>query len=179
MKKYFGTYLGSLIGVYDLNNLFPVLERGILPVLNAAFGIVSFSFGEVIVFLMIFPNVNNKKNIVKISYLSFLIAGGLLFMITLRNIFVLGSDLLLRGVYPSFLSTKLFPVIDIDPFVAVDLLIAGVVKISVFMYGAVVGLIQIFNLDDYKLFILPISTIIVGLSIWVFDNVFEMQNWIS
>lgn len=166
-----------LVREFDFNNILPTLENGVSPILSAAFRVNSFPFGETVVFLMIFPFLANRKEIKKISFLSLLITGGLLLIITLRDIFVLGEDLLQRGVYPQLISTKLFPFIDIDAFVAVDLLIAGGAKILVFVYGALIGLSQILDLEDYKIFVFPIAIIIISLSIWIYDSVFELLDW--
>lgn len=165
-----------LLKEFDYNNILPMLENGIVPILHAAFRVNAFPFGETVVFLMIFPYVKNQK-IKKASFLSFLIAGGLLFIITLRDIFILGSDLLQRGVYPQLISTKLFPFIDIDPLIAVDLLIAGGAKIIILMFGAIFGLVQIFDLDNYKSYITPVGLIIISLSVWLYDSTFEMIDW--
>lgn len=166
-----------LISRYDLNNLFPFLERGFKPVLKASFGVLSFPFGETVVFLMLFPHLNKRENIVKVSYLSIAIMGIIILIIILRDLFVLGPDMLARNVFPPHITAKLIPNINVDPLIGINLLIGGVIKISVCLYAAVMGIAQLFNLDDYKPFVLPIITFIIALSIWLYDNLFEMIRW--
>lgn len=167
----------SLIPVYDISNFSPFLGQGIKPVLKTAFSIVTFPFGETVLFLMIFPYLNKKENIFKTAYLSILIAGLILINITVRDLMVLGPDMLFRTVFPPAISTKLIPFGNLDPLIAVNLLIGGGAKISICLYAAVTGITQLLNLKNYKLFVLPALTIIVTLSIWIYDNVLQMIYW--
>ena len=45
----------GVVRIFDFSNIKPVLVNGIKPVLKAGFGVLTFPFGETIVFLMIFP----------------------------------------------------------------------------------------------------------------------------
>ncbi|GAB6098593.1 endospore germination permease [Halanaerocella petrolearia] len=166
-----------LIPLYNINNLFPVLEYGWIPVLETSFSSLAFPFGELVVFLMIFPFVNNKKNLLKTTYLSIIIMGFILFLLILAEIVVLGSDMFARTTFPFAIATKLVPYLDIDSLINVALLIGGVAKIIICSYGAVMGIAQLVNLQDYKPYVLPMMTIIATISIWIYDNIFVMVKW--
>jgi len=42
------------------------------------------------------------------------------------------------------------------------------------MYAAVMGIAQLFNLGDFKPFVGPTAAMIIALSIWLYDSLFEM-----
>ncbi|MBZ4646965.1 MAG: spore germination protein [Petroclostridium sp.] len=166
-----------LIGEYDINNFLPFLENGLEPVLKTAFSVLSFPFGETVVFLMVFPCLNKRENIIKVSYLSVTIMGLITLNVILRFLLALGPDMFTRNFFPAQLTAELIPNVNVDPLIGINLLIGGGVKISVCLYAAVMGIAQLFNLDDYKPFVLPAVAIVVTLSLWVYDNLFEMFRW--
>lgn len=168
-----------LVTKYDIQNLFPFLEFGIKPVIKASFSVLTFPFGETVIFLMIFPLVNDKSRLTKSSYTAIIIIGLFLFGITVRDLLVLGPDMFTRTVFPPTISTKLIPLGNFDVLIAVNLLIGGVVKISVCLYGAVKGITHVFKIDDYRWFVLTTGLIMLSLSIWVYDNTPEMLLWAS
>lgn len=166
-----------LIPEYNTENFFPVLEKGFSPILKAAFNILTFPYGETVVFLMIFPALYSAKRLRKVSLLSVLIMGLILLSVTVRDLLSLGPDLLTRLVFPPSLSTELTQEIQLEPLISVNLLLGGWIKITICMYGAVVGIAQLLKLDDYKPFVLPLAILCVAMAIWLFPDVFEMLDW--
>ncbi len=164
---------------YDINNFLPFLERGFSPILKTAFSVLSFPFGETIVFLMIIPNLNNKKDIIKSSIISILIIGFVIFTVLIRDLLSLGADMLSKIYFPPSISTKLLTTMNIDPLINTNLLIGGGIKITVCTYAAAMGICQLFKLDNYKMLIIPISLIVLIISKLIYNNVFEMINWSS
>jgi len=166
-----------LLSQMHLNYLFPFLEKGFKPVIKSAFAVLSFPFGETVCFLMIFPHLNKRNNLVKIAYLSLAIMGFIILSTVFQNLWVLGGKMVANNYFPSQTVSELIPNIHFDQIIAINLLIGGGVKICICMYAAVMGIAQLFNLEDYKPFVLPTVTIIIALSIWVYDNLFEMFYW--
>ncbi len=167
----------SLITAYDLENLKPFMSQGIKPIIKTAFGTVTFPFGEAIAFLMVFPYVNKQEKIVKTSIFSSLFVGLVLVEVILRNILVLGSDMASRDIFPSHIVFRLIPNLDVDPLLDVNLTVAGIIKAGICIYAASAGIVQLLNLDDYKPFVLPVTALVVSLSIWVFESIMEMLQW--
>lgn len=166
-----------VIGRYEITNLLPFLEHDFMPVLKTGFSVLAFPFGETVVFLMIFPYLNKKDDVVKISYISITMIGIILLSVVLSNLMALGGDMLSRIVFPSHVTISLIPRIAVEPFVSINLLISGGFKIVICIYSTVIGITQLFNLDDYKPFVIPIVIIAVALSIWVYDNLPGMVRW--
>lgn len=168
-----------LIPRYDINNLFPILERGLKPVLKSGFSVLTFPFGESVVLLMIFPLLVEKKQLTKNSYFALIFAGFILFSITIRDLMVLGPDILTKSLFPPIISTRLIPNLNIrlDALIGVNLMIGGGIKGTICLYAAVKGISQLFNCKDYKQLVIPLVIIVIGLSVWIYDDVFDMAWW--
>ncbi|KNY25601.1 GerAB/ArcD/ProY family transporter [Pseudobacteroides cellulosolvens] len=169
----------SLITSFDLENLKPFMTQGIKPIINTAFGIVTFPFGETIAFLMVFPHVIKQEKIMKTSIFSSLFVGLVLIEVILRNTLVLGSNMASRDIFPSHIVFRLIPNLDVDPLLDVNLTVAGIIKAGICIYAASAGIVQLLNLDDYKPFVLPFTALAVSLSIWIYGSIMEMLQWAS
>lgn len=167
----------ALISKYDINNFLPVLENGWSPVLKASFHMTAFPFAETIVLLMVFPHLNNKRNAFKVSFISCIIAGLILLLITSRDLMVLGPDMLARATNANFISSKLVPGVDIEALIATNMLIGTGIKICVCTYAASMGIAQLFRFKDYKPFVIPVSVIGVALTMWIFDSLLVKNSW--
>lgn len=164
----------GVVRIFDFSNIKPVLVNGIKPVLEAGFGVLTFPFGETIVFLMIFPLLEKKSSLRKIISLSTIIAGFLLLIIVFRDIFALSPILTQRAAFPTEIASKLFPNINIYPLVLVNLLIGGALKVVVCLYSSATAITELSGLSDYRAIIFPFSAFSVVLSIWLYDNAMQM-----
>lgn len=167
----------SLITVRDFTAFFPVLENGMKPVLNGAFALITFPFGESVVFLMVFPHLNKKERLKKVVPASAALVTFIILLVFFRDIFVLGSDLMVRSTFIPHLTSLLLPGFNVEPLIDITLMIGGGVKCSVCIYAAARTLCQIAGIGDYRKLTGAISTFCVVLSIWVYANVLEMFNF--
>lgn len=167
----------SIITVHDFTAFLPILENGMMPVIKAAFGLISFPFGETIAFLMLFPHLNKKERLKKVVISSAGVSILILIVIFFRDIFVLGSKLMTRATFVPHLSSLLIPGWNLEPLLDINLLISGGIKISVCIYAAARALSQIAGIHDYRKLTGAIATFCVVLSIWVYESALEMFNW--
>ncbi|MGG3626441.1 GerAB/ArcD/ProY family transporter [Bacillus gobiensis] len=162
-------FLVLISGNVDLNNLRPFLENGWKPVLTTAFwDTTPFPFGEMIVFTMLLPYLNQYR-LVKKVWLSALISSGLILSWTATlNVTVLGIDVMERATFPTLATigrVNLFEFIQrLDAIVVFTMLMTVFFKASIFFYGALIGMVDLFKLKNHKLIILPISCILIFLS---------------
>ncbi|MEC9488477.1 MAG: endospore germination permease, partial [Halanaerobium sp.] len=169
-----------LIPQYDLNNLQPVLASRIESVLSRSFSVLTFPFGELVVFLVIFPLLREEEHLFKTGYLAWLIGGILLLLITVRDLLVLGPDMFAKTLFPPLYSTRLMPFtsfFNIDPLISVDLLIGGGTKIIILIFGVFTGLANIFKLGENKALITPVAALVISISVWIYSNTMEMVQW--
>ena len=167
-----------LLPSYDTNNFFPVMENGFKPVFDAAVAVLSFPFGEVVIFLMVFPFLNKQRELLKTGFLSLLIIGLVLLITSVRDLLVLGADIYSRYSFPPEISARLVHAVGLHPIIDINLLFGGLVKMGVCLYAAVMGITQLFNLKNYQPFVLPLASITVGLSIWLYDNFLGMLPFV-
>lgn len=187
LARYSEVYIGVLVLIlliifflvlheFDWSNFKPVLSRGMSPVFKAGFSTLSFPFGETVIFLMIFPYLNKQQNMFKINYISVTFVGVLLISSIIRNLLVLGTDMMMRDVFPSHMVISQIH-INLDPFLDIIFVMGGIVKVGICLYAASVGIKEIFNLEDYSPFVIPITAFTISLSIWVYSNAIEMITW--
>lgn len=157
----------------DLSNLLPIFKINLKQLVQGVNLMVSIPFGEIIVFLMIFPYVNNRNQIKKSAF-SGLIVGSITFLIiVLRNVSVLGNIYTVQ-VLPIYQVAKLINIGQI--ITRMEILIAAIylfnvfLKICIFLYAAVLSVAQVFNLKSYKPLVIPMVIINIVLSIIMFSS---------
>ncbi|OPJ55381.1 GerAB/ArcD/ProY family transporter [Alkalithermobacter paradoxus] len=168
--------IGLLIVEFDIKNLQPILGDGIQPVINTFYSSVTFPFGEAIVFLMIFPSLNKKESIFKSTYSGIFIVSLVMLAIMLRDLMVLGPDVLGIHIFPPHTSSSLIPRVVLEPIISINLLFGGGGAIIICMYAVVTGIAQVFNLSDYKILVLPISLMVISLASWLYTSYTELTT---
>lgn len=169
----------GVLSQMDISNFLPVLKDGIEPLLKGVFLTTAFPFSQNVVFIVLFNYLNKQENLIKVTMSSIAIVGSLLFLITIREIMVIGGELISILTYPAFLSAKSIWFIEVDPLIAINLMLGVFIKASVYLYCGIVTITEGLGLDDYKPLVLPLTAFTIALSIWVFESVFEFQSWVS
>jgi spore germination protein KB len=162
----------------DLKNLLPIMETPLKKLFMAAHGTATFPFGDTIVFMMIFPYLNDNRDshrhLIFPVIISFLIGGLFLTIVSIRNIGVLGPMNEIN-FYPTFQTDRLINVGNLltrlEILTVIGFLTMGFVKISVLLYATVLGGSQLFGLRTYRPLILPIGILMVIASLINFKNV--------
>lgn len=104
-----------LSGVVNFDHLFPVLEKGIGPVLQSTPVLfLSIPFGELIVFLAFFPLVKDKRFGVKAGAFGLLTVILIMLLITIFLITTLGPYLAYNNTFPVVIMIRL---IDVGDFI--------------------------------------------------------------
>jgi len=155
-------------------NILPVLEKGMKPVLQGIIPFFSFPFLEPVIFLMIFPYVNRKERVGKALFKAVLIGGIMLTVITLLAILVLGPDFTTRTMFPSYTLAKKINIgrflTRVEVIVAVIWFITIYFRLSILLYITALGVAQSLNLKDYRLFTFPLGMILIVLSLLTVPN---------
>jgi spore germination protein KB len=155
-----GNFLVFVSGNVDIHNLQPFLENGWKPILTTAFPLITyFPFAEMFVFTMLLPYLN-RPELVKKVWLSSLIVSGLILSYTVSlNIAVLSVEEVERSTFP-LLSTigkvNLMEFLQrLDAIVVFTFLFTMFFKISIYFYGAVIGIADLFKLTKHQHILLP------------------------
>jgi spore germination protein KB len=164
-----GNFLVLVSGDMDLDKVQPFLENGWTLILTTAFLETSnFPFNQLIVFMTLLPYLNRPR-LVKKVWLSALISGGLILSWTASlNIAVLGVEEVKKSTFPLLLTVGKINLLEfvqrVDVIVVFTLLITVFFKASIFFYGALIGIVDLFKLKNHQQIILPIAFIIIFLS---------------
>lgn len=173
-----GNLLIYVSGNVDLRNLQPFLENGWTPILTTAFPLLTFfPFGEMIVFTMLLPYLNRGELTKKVWIFAVLSSGIILSYTTSLDIAVLGVGEVERSTFP-LLSTigkvNLLEFIQrLDALVVLTFLITMFFKISILFYGAVIGMVDLFKLENHQQMLLPAGFILIFLSMVIASDFAE------
>jgi spore germination protein KB len=160
-------------------NLFPVLENGLLPVIRAGIPELSFPFSELFMFLMYFKYLQNKKRVKKMTIGAYLFSGVFIIFTNIVILSVLGP-LSFVSVIPLLSSIRLIEIGGIiermDPMFVLVLFTSVFIKMTVYYLAAVLALSQLLK-KDFRKMILPIGSIIFAGS-FITEN-YTLQIWIG
>lgn len=153
----------------DLSNLLPILGDGIKPIIKAIFPtLIGFPFGELIAITVLIPKVTKIKNAKKVGILSVFLSGLLLVYSTVIQIGTLGENIRGRSNFPMLSAAREISLLNfierVDLIIVFIVMFGIIVKVSVFFYGGLIGLEQIFKIP-YRQFVLPMGFLIAYFSI--------------
>ncbi|MDP4146612.1 MAG: GerAB/ArcD/ProY family transporter [Bacillota bacterium] len=155
-------------------NLKPVLESGIIDITKKGWQLMGFPYGETALFTMFYPYVVEKSRVRKAAVLAIISEGILLSLNTILFISVLGVDYASTSLFPLLQTLKLMhagSTFDrMDIFVLLILVIVAFIKISYFMFGAMLGTAQLMKLRDTKNLALPFSILVLVASMLIAKN---------
>lgn len=151
----------------DINNLLPVLDIPMGKFLWASHSAAVFPFAQTVAFTMVFSSLNNNKGRYGNVALAIIISGLFLTIIQLRNTLVLGP-MISNYIFPSYISIQTINIADIlsrlEVIVTIFFLFLVFIKVSVVLYGTVLGMAQIVSLRSYRPLIIPIVILLIILT---------------
>lgn len=165
----------------QLAHLLPVLENGAAPVVKAAFpDLLSFPFGQMVMFFIFWKHVKEKKIVGRISYWSFIGVSAFLVLMNMLIMCVLGPELAAVTALPLLEVVQLIRLANflerLDVIVTLLLFIGLYVKItalymaSVFTLNAVTG-------AAYRYCVMPVGLVIYLSSFLEKNNTYHI--WIG
>ena len=167
----------------EIENLQPILEHGITPVLQGSISFIAFPFLELIVLLMIFPYVNKTQQI-KNGFLQGALLGGVILVILIVfSLLVLGADETSRNLYPSYSLARRVSIESlferVEAILALMWLLTIFIKITFFYLAFNIGLAQLLKLKDYRMLTLPVGFLLVVFALIVSPNETYFNNVIA
>lgn len=155
----FTSVIGFLLtvssGVIHAENLLPILENGWKPVIITVYTqTYTFPFGEMIVFTMILPTLNDKSLAKKIGIYA-IIASGLTLSITIAlEVSLIGVNGAVASQFPLLETLAKVNIANfiqrLDVIVIATLILGVYIKISVFFYAGFLGFVNLFHLTKKK-----------------------------
>lgn len=164
---------------FEIGNIFPILEEGIMPPLKGAV-VPGGWFTEFFLIIFFLPYLTDEKNGTKYGMMMVLVVMITLVIVNLAVLLVLGLTtsskvypLMIAGRYISF--AHFFE--QFESIIMAVWILGAFVKISVFFYAATLGTAQWLNLKDYRPIIWPIAILVVEFSVWSLPSTMEMGRY--
>ncbi|MFE8697148.1 endospore germination permease [Cytobacillus sp. FJAT-53684] len=164
-----------LIPEMEIRNISPNFARGIGPILGAAYPYISIPYCQLVVFLMILPNVNNASKARKSFFLGVILGSLGITLITIMCLGVLGHDFTSRNMYPTYVLGKMVKIGGIiervEVLVAISWILSTFFKFVVSSYALLLGIAQVLKLNDYRVLVFPISFLLLVYSMVSYPNI--------
>jgi spore germination protein KB len=156
----------SCTGLVHLQFMLPILENGMKPVWEAAIPeIISFPFGQTVLFLVFFKFVSEPQKLNKSIIITYWLIGIFLIGVNQMCILVLGPDLASTTTYPLFQVTQLTRIEKIferaDPLFSMILFLGIGIKSAAFYLAAAIGMCRITSIK-YKVWV-----VVVGIAVYL------------
>lgn len=169
------------IPILDVSNIKPIVENGWVPIIDGAFSTLSFPYAESIAFMGTLYCIERKNLLYKIYISSVIMAGIIMIVIALRNLFVLGGSVLSSLYFPAYLAVSKINIGDfiqrVEGSVSIVFAAGVFVKISLCLLAASNGIAKLFNLKDYRSVVIQTGLIMSYLAYFVYDSIMEMSYW--
>jgi spore germination protein KB len=172
-----------LLPIPDMNleNLQPMLDSDLKPIIRATLSFISVAIFPLVIFQMIVPNEKRSKETNKAFFIGSLLGGIPLIIITILTITVLGAGLTASNMYPSFALGKkvgIKGVLErIEVIVAILWFITIYYKTTIYCYASVKGLSQILSIKDYRILTYPVGMLMIGFSTIIYPDVMYEMEW--
>ena len=167
-----------------VENLQPVFEKGIIPILKGSVLLSCFLTFPLIILMMIYPiNIYNISGAKKSLFKGYLWACFIIFTAIIMSILILGSAITAKSQYPAYLLAQEINVGII--FTRLEFIIAAIWIVTQFMidvlffYAGVIGLSQLLGLKNHKKIVVPLGLIILVMSGVVFPDAVYQVNWVN
>ncbi|MCY8231157.1 GerAB/ArcD/ProY family transporter [Priestia endophytica] len=165
-------------GDIDFEQVRPFLEHGWRPILTTTVSFTMiFPFGEMLVFTMLLPYLNRPELVKRVWVLSVISSGLVLSWTAVLNMAALGINVMERSTFPTLATigkVNLLNFIErLDAIVVFTLLMTVFFKASVLLYGAMIGIVDLFKLESHKPIILPIGIVAIFLSMTIASSFSE------
>jgi spore germination protein KB len=158
----------------------PILGNGLLPVIKAGFSTFSFPFAETVLLMGVFFSLKTKKSPYKVYLLGTAIGGGLIVIVTIRNIVVLGETYT-KYYFPAHVAVSMISLGDflqrIELSVAVIFVFGVFIKSSVCLFVVSKGIAKLFNLTDYRSIVIQSGLLMLYFSVIFADNIMQLTSW--
>ncbi|MDP4146214.1 MAG: endospore germination permease [Bacillota bacterium] len=159
------------INYIKLSNFLPLLQIDSKELIQGINLMVTIPFGDLAVFLIIFPYMNDINQVKKYAIQGVIIGGIGFLIVNLRNTAVLGK-LDSISMYPAYELAKLVSIGEVitrtEVLVALAVIFLYFLKISIFYYATVLSIAQLLKLKSYKPLVIPVGiiSIVFGISMY-------------
>lgn len=169
-----------LIPNSNIDNIRPILQNGLKPVLQGSIKLYSFPFSQLVVFSTILSGFKRKISPYRIYFLSLLIGGAIIFITFLSVILTVGVKNVSDLYYPTYSAVSRLNMLGlqgIEILSSVLFSLGGFVKISIHLLAICIGIAKIFKTADYRFIVIPITLMIINLSYLLWNSTMSFYEF--
>jgi spore germination protein KB len=173
----------AILLILDLEpkNMFPVMEKGIMPSVMGAI-VPSSWFSEFFLLSFLLPFLGEKEKGLKWGMISVFAVMVTLVITNLFSLFLFGG-ITATFTYPIMSASRYISIADFLQHlesIVMAIWVAGTfVKISVFYYAIVIGTAEWLNLSDYRPIVFPLGFLLALIGIWSAPNLEELAHFLG
>lgn len=162
-------------------NLLPVLENGLGPVLKGSMAVAGWR-GQVVMILMLFPYLNQKKEALQSAAGMVIMAAVMGSVLYITTIGVFGAPMVARMVFPvnelaAYVSIGVLERLEILTVIA--WMSGTAIKLAVFYHASCVAAANTLGLKSYRLMIIPVVLFTIVLSETLYENYLQIFRYLS
>lgn len=174
--------VGMVAAEMHPDNLMPILEKGLGPVLKGALAPASWR-GEVMVLLMFLPYLNKPREARKAGLLAVVFIGFLLALDTAAMIAVFGAEMPGHMTFPTLYLARYVSIaqfIERVEAIVMILWVTGImIKVACFYHAGVLATAQWCGVKDYRPLVFPLGIIQLVWSVTLFENARELVDYLA
>lgn len=174
--------LVTLLPELKIDNLFPMIEYGVKPLLLAYYTHSALPYLELFSFLIIIPYLHHPEKSGKSFYTGVIIGGLVLIIITLYAILVLGGEATARNTFPSYAMAKSISIANIieriEAFLGAIWFITIYVKTAITFYCTILCIVHFFNLKTTKFLTYPLGLMLIYLTYYISPNITHFSTFV-
>lgn len=163
------------------HHLFPLVDRGWGVIFSNSMSMFSFPLAEIVIFLGAYNSLSAKRSMRKILLYSLLLSGVMILAATMRNLLMLGPEVLSSLYFPSYVAAGRINIGDfltrIEASSAVAFVITTFIKASLCLYVASSGVAKVFNLKSYRSVVLQMGLIMIYFADFLYKDIIEMHHF--
>lgn len=173
-------FIISIFPMFQFQQLQPILGNGMKPVIGTAIKSLGTPYLQLVLFLMVFPAVNQTTRAKKSFLLGTLMGGSVLVLVTLVSILCLGTYFSENQQFVSYVLALKINIGGIwqriEAVMAFIWFTTTYIKITLYFYASVLCMGQILKLKDFKCLTFPLGFITLILSLIVNKNIVESDQ---
>ncbi|WP_158735558.1 endospore germination permease [Alteribacillus sp. YIM 98480] len=169
-----------LFNEMDVENMYPVFENGIMPIIKASSSPAAW-FSEFMIISFMLPFLKEREGGMKWGIISIVSVVILMVITNITSLFVFGETTV-KLTYPIMSAARYISVGDffehLESVIMAIWVLSVFIKISVFYYVLVLGTAQWLELSNYKPLVLPFGFLLTVMSVWT-PNLPELTDYLK
>lgn len=167
-----------LIPDMDLKNMFPIMEKGIIPPILGSITPMGW-FTHFVLVSFFLPFLTDREKGMKWGMISVICVMITLFIINIGTLFVFGGIVPML-TYPVMSAARYISIADflehLESVVMALWVASAFLKISAYFYALVLGTSQWLNISNYRVLVFPLGLLLVLFSFWSVPNLQELNH---